>query len=310
MLRSATPPRPGGLRLPVAPRARGVRRSRPRVGALALDAAHLREHARRTDRRAGSRRAADPAWKTRRIASQPATVSANENAANARAVGAGWRRSVADVTMPRTPSLPTTSGVRSGPVRAPRERDDLAGPGHALERHDHVLDLAVVPGALARAPSRDPAAHGAAQDRRREVPEREASPAELLLQRQPERARLHVEARGALVEVSPAAIRFRSTTTTSGVGRTPPHTPLPAPNGTRPILRSAAQRTSACDAPRRLRPHDEPRPVLAHASGPDVEVVPWPEVARVRDLIGLVAARADPVASAEIVAARNREGLR
>ncbi len=41
--------------------------------------------------------------------------------------------------------------------------------------------------------------------------------------------------------------------------------------------------------------------MLAHASGPDVEVMAWPEVARVRDLIGLVAARADPVASAEIV---------
>ena len=67
--------------------------------------------------------------------------------------------------------------------RAPAKVDDLAVARHALERDHHVLDLAVSPGALAGAAGGDPAADGAAEDRRREVAEREARPIQRLLER-------------------------------------------------------------------------------------------------------------------------------
>ncbi len=59
-----------------------------------------------------------PRRRTRRQASSPAAKDPKPQAARASAEGTGCTRSLAEVTTPRVPSLPTNSWVRLGPVAA------------------------------------------------------------------------------------------------------------------------------------------------------------------------------------------------
>ena len=87
------------------------------------------------------------------------------------------------------------------------------------------------------------------------------------------------------------ARRLRSTTRALACGSTPPHTPLPAPNGTRGTPRSPGPANELGELRGGGRPHDRLRAVLGGPAGADRQVMARPEIARVRDAVGVVGAR-------------------
>ncbi len=130
-------------------------------------------------------------------------------------------------------------------VGAALEAHDLAAADDALERGDHVLDLAVAARALAGAARGDPAADGGAEDRRGEMPRGEALGVELFLEPDAERAGLDLERRDGGVEAAPAGEALEVEHHGARVGEDPPQTPEPAPKGTRGTPASAQKRTAS-----------------------------------------------------------------
>jgi hypothetical protein len=189
---------------------------------------------------------------------------------------------------------PDDEGHEIGSRRPPSQRDDLPLAGHALERRDHVLDLPVRPRALARAARRDPAADRAAEDGRREVPEREARALERLLEGNAHVARVDVDERrvgldrvdaGEALEVdhhdvlarrdpgADAAARAEGDDGDAAVAR--------PPDDVRDVLGGGG-------------PHDGGGAMLRGAARADVHVVARPEIARIGDPVRVV--RAGPQA--------------
>ena len=185
-----------------------------------------------------------------------------------------------------TPSVPSHRQVRAGRMARNGERaDDLARRRDDLERHHHVLDLAVLRREDARAAMREEAADRRAGDRGRQVHRREArlvaAPLEVLrddarLRRHRERLlvdlddpvhALHVED-NAVVDRQRAALAARTT----------------APRHDRNLV-LVRDLHDARDLRRRLRVHDEvrlrarPPTVMPHLRNPVV-------VDRVAELVG------------------------
>ncbi len=176
-----------------------VERSRPGRGALGVDDGQrgIRAGPRRPRRgprartgrparssgptRRGRRGEAPPAW--RRAAGRGGTPRAPRRTRRTnrpddlRRGATGCSRSWASVMTPSVPSDPTKSCDRSGPSAArgpepPVLIDAPVGQRH-LEPGDHVLDLAVAGGVLARTPTRHPTTHRREVHRLGPVPERD-----------------------------------------------------------------------------------------------------------------------------------------
>ena len=211
------------------------------------------------------------------MASHPLSVDGSAHDAKARAVGRGCNRRVADVMTASVPSLPTTSGIKLGPfVRCFSARTSPVL-RHALEREHHVLDLPVVPGRLPGAPGRDPASDGAAEDRRREVPEGEAAPIELLFERHPHRPRFDVERRRRRrIERAPTChplqIDYHDVLSRQYAGA---HAAPRAERDQR-CSRRGGPRHELAHLAGRLRPHDRAGAVLGDVPRAHREVVPRP----------------------------------
>ena len=121
--RAPLAPSPGALLL------RGLARR-----ALALHRRPVARASRRTGRRGGSPRAAGPPGTSRASPPTRRSVEGNDHAANARAVGRGWRRSVAEVTIAERPLAPDDERDQVRAVRPVTQRRRPRRPRHALER--------------------------------------------------------------------------------------------------------------------------------------------------------------------------------
>ena len=165
------------------------------------------------------------------------------------------------------------------------ERHHFTATGHALERHHHVLDFAVFSRALTGAASRDPAPHRAAYDRRRKVAERVPAPLELLFEWKAHGACLHRQGGAGRVEVHDAGHALHVEHHHVRLGQ---HAAAHSAAGAERHERRAgapAKLHDANDVGGRFRPHDGARTVRAHRARAHREVMPRPEVARVRDLV-------------------------
>ncbi len=250
----------------------------------------------RASRRMGRRAARwpDGGLPGRRRASRPSL--ARSSGTTTHRMPATWApgadRNVALVTIASVPSLPTTSGTRIRSVRPPRERNGFAPTGYALECDGHILDLAVRARALAGAPCRDPAANGAAENRRGKVTECEPRAVQSSLERYTHMPRLDLDERNIGVEMAH-----------SGHPLEIDHDGPPVWPDTRADAAPCAERDDwdalragpahkVCYFARRRRPGDGPGTVFGRIASPDGEVFARPEVACIRDTIRFVAARA------------------
>ena len=114
----------------------------------------------------------------RRPASRPAATSGNSSARNSRVSGSRVIRIVASVMMPKVPSEPRNSRMKSGPdawFGTPGVRISVPVRQRDLDAHHEVLGLAVLGADRARAARREIAAERGALRRRRIVRQRQAA---------------------------------------------------------------------------------------------------------------------------------------
>ncbi len=114
----------------------------------------------------------------RRPASRPAATSGNSSARNSRVSGSRVIRMVASVMMPKVPSEPRNSRMKSGPggvVRHARRPDQRPVRQRDLDAHHEVFGLAVLGADRARPARREIAAERGALRRRRIVRQRQAA---------------------------------------------------------------------------------------------------------------------------------------
>ena len=160
-------------------------------------------------------------------------------------LGRGRTRTQASAITPRMPSEPISIRSGRGPGARPRQPPALPGPARRDRPHrlDQVVDVGVERREVAAGPGRDPAAQGRVLERLREVAQREAVLAQLLLERRPG---------GARPGSAPPATSGSTSSTRSSRRRSMRHRPAGRRAAPRPRRRRWSRRRTG--SPPRPRP--------------------------------------------------------
>jgi hypothetical protein len=171
------------------------------------------------------------------------------------------------------------------------QRDDITISGDALHALDDVFDLSVATRALTRAARRDPTADGAAQNRGREMSDRESARLKFFFERDPHVPGFDIQKwnfgmepppRGHSLEIDNDRFALRK-------NRTANPTPCTVRNDRNPMMFRRSNDTN--DLIGASRPHDSRGFMGCDVAGPNAHVMARPQIACVHHAINEQIAR-------------------